>query len=78
VEGASERGKRKLIDSWGYSYNVKRQHVKATDWQCTVRPMVRNFLSIIFFLKNLFYKNGSKCEKNKNIQFWCSLQQLQN
>ena len=42
VEGASERGKRKLIDSWGYSYNVKRQRVNATDWQCTVRPMVRN------------------------------------
>ena len=42
VEGASERGKRKLLDSWGYSYNVKRQHVNATDWQCTVRPMVRN------------------------------------
>ena len=24
VEGGSERGKRKIIDSWGYSYNVKR------------------------------------------------------
>ena len=42
VEGASERGKQKLMDSWGYSYNVKRQRVNATDWQCTVRPMVRN------------------------------------
>ena len=42
VEGDSERGKRKLIDSCGYSYNVKRQCVNATDWQCTVRPMVRN------------------------------------
>ena len=44
VEGGSERGKRKLIDSWWYSYDVKRQHVSATDWQCTVRPMVRNCL----------------------------------
>ena len=40
VEGASERGKRKLIDSWGFSYNVKRQRLTATDWQCTVRPQV--------------------------------------
>ena len=42
VEGGSERGKRKLIDSWGYSYNVKRQRISATDWQCTVRQKVRN------------------------------------
>lgn len=39
VEGGSERGKQKLIDSWGYSYNIKRQRVSATDWQCTIRPM---------------------------------------
>ena len=44
VEGGSERGKRKLIDSWGFSYNVKRQRVSATDWQCTLRPMVRHCL----------------------------------
>ena len=44
VERGSERGKRKLIDSWGYSYNVKRQRVSATDWQCTVRQKVRIFL----------------------------------
>ena len=25
VEGATNKGKRKLIDSYGYSYNVKRQ-----------------------------------------------------
>lgn len=37
MEGASERGKRKLIDSCGFSYNVKRQRLEATDWQCTVR-----------------------------------------
>ena len=42
LEGGSERGKRKLIDNRGYSYNVKRQRVNATDWQCTVRPMVRS------------------------------------
>ena len=42
MEGGSERGKRKLIDSCGYSYNVRRQRINATDWQCAVRPMVRN------------------------------------
>lgn len=45
VEGASERGKRKLIDSWGFSYNVKRQRLTATDWQCTVRPQVSYLIS---------------------------------
>ena len=43
MEGASERGKRKLIDSCGFSYNVKRQRLHSTDWQCTVRPTVRSF-----------------------------------
>ena len=46
MDGASERGKRKLIDSCGFSYNVKRQCLDATDWQCTVRPTVR-FLFVI-------------------------------
>ena len=43
MEGASERGKRKLINSCGFSYNVKRQRLDATDWKCTVRPTVRFF-----------------------------------
>ena len=42
LEGGSKRGKRKLIDNRGYSYNVKRQRVNATDWQCMVQPMVRS------------------------------------
>ena len=42
LEGGSKRGKRKLIDNRGYSYNVKRQCVNATDWQCMVQPMVRS------------------------------------
>ena len=40
VDGATEKGKRKLIDSWGFSYNIKRQRITATDWQCSVRPKV--------------------------------------
>lgn len=65
VEGATNKGKRKLIDSYGYSYNVKRQRVKATDWQCTVRPLVRNkeeFLFIacvsVFLSANQFFFLG--------------------
>ena len=45
MDGASERGKRKLIDSCGFSYNIKRQRLDATDWQCTVRPTVRFLFS---------------------------------
>ena len=48
VEGATNKGKQKLIDSYGYRYNVKRQQVKATDWQCTVRPSVRNKEEFLF------------------------------
>jgi len=47
MEGASERGKRKIIDSCGYSYNVKRQRLHDTDWQCTVRPTVSFFFFVI-------------------------------
>ena len=42
VDSASKRGKRKLIDSSGYGYNEKRQHIIATDWQCIVWPIARN------------------------------------
>lgn len=38
VDGASKRGKTRLIDSQGHTYNVKRRRVNATDWQCSVRP----------------------------------------
>ncbi|CAB4027969.1 hypothetical protein pdam_00025431, partial, partial [Paramuricea clavata] len=38
VDGATKRGKSRLIDSQGYTYNVKRRCVNATDWQCSVRP----------------------------------------
>ena len=47
IEDSSKRGKSKLTDSRGYTYNVKRKRVNATDWQCTVRPKVNT----IQFLK---------------------------
>ena len=40
LEDCTTKGKPKLIDSRGYSYNVKRRRGNATDWQCTVRPKV--------------------------------------
>ena len=40
IEDSSKRGKSKLTDSRGYTYNVKRKHVNSTDWQCTIRPKV--------------------------------------
>ena len=38
VEKGSQRGKTKLVDSLGFSYNVRRKRPYATYWQCTVRP----------------------------------------
>ena len=38
VEQCSKRGRPKLIDTQGYTYNQHRQRGIVTDWQCTVRP----------------------------------------
>lgn len=38
LEQGTRRARAKLIDSNGYTYNVKSQSPKATYWQCTVRP----------------------------------------
>lgn len=38
VEQSSKRGRPKLIDSQGYSYNMQRQRGAVIDWRCTVRP----------------------------------------
>ena len=37
VEEASKQRRTKLIDSRGYTYNVKRRTQSATIWQCSVR-----------------------------------------
>lgn len=37
VECGTKRGKTKLIDSKGYTYNMKRTSEYRTEWQCTVR-----------------------------------------
>ena len=38
LEKGTRRARAKLIDSNGYTYNVKSQMRKGTYWQCTVRP----------------------------------------
>ena len=38
VEEGSKRRKTKLVDSLGYSYNVRSKRSYATYWQCVVRP----------------------------------------
>ena len=38
IEGGTERAKTKLVDSDGYSYNIKLKRARVTYWQCTVRP----------------------------------------
>ena len=44
VEDSTKRGRNKLVDSRGYTYNVKRRRGGHIDWQCTVRPKVGSVL----------------------------------
>ncbi|KAK3875764.1 hypothetical protein Pcinc_019403 [Petrolisthes cinctipes] len=37
-EKGTQRGRDKLVDSHGYTYNKKMQRSNVTYWQCTVRP----------------------------------------
>lgn len=54
---STNKGKRKLIDSNGYSYNVKRQRPNATDWQCIVRPKVNSLLCFIMISYSILRKS---------------------
>ena len=36
VKHSTKRGKQKLIDNTGYTYNIQRRWGETTDWQCTV------------------------------------------
>ena len=38
VEVRDEKAKQKLIDSLGYSYNIKERGKASTYWQCTMWP----------------------------------------
>ena len=38
VEQGTKRGKTRLVDNLGFTYNVHHKRSYATYWQCTVRP----------------------------------------
>lgn len=38
VQDGTQRRREKLVDSLGYTYNVKERGKVTTYWQCTVRP----------------------------------------
>ena len=38
VEQGTKRGKARLVDSLGFTYNLQFRRSYATYWQCTVRP----------------------------------------
>ena len=42
VSDSTKRGRPKLVDNRGYTYNIQRRRGENTDWQCTVRPKVDN------------------------------------
>lgn len=44
VEDSTKRGRKKLVDNHGYTYNVKRRQGNKTDWHCIVRPKISFFL----------------------------------
>ena len=48
----SKRGRPKLVDNRGYSYNIQRRRGENTDWQCTVRPKVYNFIWLIMLTQD--------------------------
>jgi len=45
VKDSTTKGRPKPIDCRGYSYHVKCRQANATDWQCTTRPKVNNYMS---------------------------------
>lgn len=40
IPDATSKGRPKLVDSRGYSYNIRRRRPNAVDWQCTIRRKV--------------------------------------
>ena len=54
VDDSSKRGRPKLVDNRGYSYNIQRCRGENTDWQCTVRPKVYNY--ILFIMFTIYYE----------------------
>ena len=53
VEDSTKRGRNKLVDNRGFTYNVKRRRGDKTDWQCTVRPKVILLFNLHFYIRKI-------------------------
>ena len=60
MEEATKCGKLKLVDSNGYSYNVKRTRGGTTDWQCTIRPKANQCRASVIQQDGLFQAGKKK------------------
>ena len=84
VKDSTKRGRPKLIDNRGYTYNVQRRRGENTDWQCTVRPKVCVFFSLdsgdiyvtddhdkraLWFGEYLLLISMQKLTKRSNVNF---------
>ena len=59
VEQGSKRGKVKLIDSNGYTYNIKSRGVNVVYWQCSVRPKVNPCKALVIERGSSFQSNST-------------------
>lgn len=59
VEQGSKRGKVKLIDSNGYTHNIKSRGVNVVYWQCSVRPKVNPCKALVIERGGSFQSNST-------------------
>ena len=64
VDAGTQRAKTKLVDSDGYSYNVKLRRANAIYWQCTVRPKGNQCKAIVIQRGNDF-QQGSQSHNHQ-------------
>ncbi|KAK3858804.1 hypothetical protein Pcinc_035028 [Petrolisthes cinctipes] len=57
-EKGTQRGRDKLLDSHGYTYNKKMQRSNVTYWQCTVRPKRNPCKALVTQRNGKFVKNN--------------------
>lgn len=58
LEQGTRRARTKLIDSNGYTYNVKSRTPKATYWQCTIRPKLNRCRATVVQRGDLFHRGN--------------------
>lgn len=58
-EEGTKRGHNKLIDSLGYTYNIKLRRANVTYWQCTVRPQVNPCKATVTQRSKTFVKSNT-------------------